>query len=349
MKILFVTDPHASLSEPFAGGTEAFAAHLAGSLVARGHSVDIVAKDADERQPFQLIEFEDSPYSMKDKTHSEYTGQRLYRLFQYGLMSVADYDIVHYHSFTPELFQMGALHSRPAFVSLHIPPNDELKTAYELYEKRHHPQFVAVSERMKTQWHHALSPRHMTTIPNGISIENWPMQQRNPDGHLLWSGRINAHKNPKDAIALAQKANKKLIITGTISDDTYFANEVQPYLSDTITYAGHVSQQQVNQLANGACAYVATAVWQEPFGLSTLEMLASGLPVIGYESAIAPEFRTAPCVRTGEAANPAALLQLIQNLPPVSSQECRAFAATFSMEKCTDLYEAAYQKELDNA
>jgi len=66
MKILIVAGPFISLREPYNGGTEAFIVEHANELVRLGHAVDVIAKDADEKNLFQVIEFPESPLSMKD-------------------------------------------------------------------------------------------------------------------------------------------------------------------------------------------------------------------------------------------------------------------------------------------
>ena len=69
MKILIVAGPFISLREPYNGGTEAFIVELANELVRLGHTVDVIAKDADEKNLFQVIEFLESPFSMKDDSY----------------------------------------------------------------------------------------------------------------------------------------------------------------------------------------------------------------------------------------------------------------------------------------
>lgn len=344
MKILLVTDPMVSLIQPYQGGTEAFTVELAQALVHQGHVVDIVASKGDELMPFQVKEFEESPYSMRDDIHSEYEGQQTYKLLQYGMVDISSYDIVHYHSFNPTIYEMGSLHSNPSIVTLHIPPNDELTVALQLFNKRSRPTFVAISERMRQVWEPLLPGALIVKIVNGINIDQWPLVQHDQDGYLLWTGRINKEKNPLDAIKISEETGIPLKIVGNIANTDYFEQKISPRLSDTIEYIGHVTQQQLRDVIAGARVYVATAVWQEPFGLSILEMLASGLPVVGYESAIAPELQQKPYVHVIPTQDPTLLSTVLAKTPSIKPSGCRSFAMTMTMDNCAAHYDTLYKE-----
>lgn len=346
MRILFVLDPSVVLTEPYAGGTEAFTVDLATELSAQGHRIDVIAASVSESSPFQLIEFNESPYSMRDDIHSEHQGQRIYKEIQFGLMNLNEYDLIHYHSFNPRIYEYASVHSKPSLVTLHIPLNEKLGHALSLYQNRSRPTFVAVSERLKQSWLPVLShsPSDFYTIPNGIDVSKWSNNHDGSDEYMLWSGRINVHKNPLDAIRLAQLIDTPLVMTGRIDDQEYFDEHILPNISDTIRYAGHVDQRSLHNMASKALCFLATATWEEPFGLSIVEMLASGLSVVGYGSAIPPEFRALKGVFYSDKQSVAALEGLVRESRKASAEECRAAAEEFSLQQCAEKYEALYQR-----
>ncbi|MBE7174505.1 MAG: hypothetical protein INR73_28295, partial [Williamsia sp.] len=55
LNILLVSGPSISLKEPYNSGIEAFIVSLAGQLVDEGHTVDVVAGEAEADVSFKLI------------------------------------------------------------------------------------------------------------------------------------------------------------------------------------------------------------------------------------------------------------------------------------------------------
>ncbi|RYE36545.1 MAG: glycosyltransferase, partial [Sphingobacteriaceae bacterium] len=293
MKILLVAGPFISLREPYNGGTEAFIVEHANELVRLGHTVDVIAKDADEKNLFQVIEFYESPLSMKDDSYRptpEWRGQQHYQTLQYGMFDVSSYDVIHYNSFIPEIYAVGALLKTPSVLTLHLPPTEKFVLMYQFFIKHAPVLPISISNRMSEQWK-AFLGKDVDVILNGIVTNKWKLHARNADGYLLWSGRIAKEKNVEAAIQLANYLKQPLKIVGPMFDTKYFHEHVQPQLNEQIEYISHTTQQQLSTLAAGASAYLATATWEEPFGLSTVEMLASGLPIVGFNTAIPPELR----------------------------------------------------------
>jgi glycosyltransferase involved in cell wall biosynthesis len=346
MKILIVAGPFISLREPYNGGTEAFIVEHANELVRLGHTVDVIALDADEKNLFQVVEFYQSPLSMKDDAYRpcpEWLGQQHYQTLQFATFDVSSYDVIHYNSFIAEIYAAGALHKIPAVLTLHLPPTEKFVLMYQFFIKHANVLPIGISTRMSRQWKEHLST-HIEVILNGISLDKWKLQSRNPDGYLLWSGRITKEKNVEAAIHLANYLNLPLRIAGPIFDKNYFRDIVQPQLNGRIKYIDHATQQHLGKLAAGALEFVATAVWEEPFGLSTVEMLASGLPVIGFNTAIPPELRNEKVSIAVDSHNWRDLIKPLETVKNAQPQACRDFAACFDMRKTSAAYVKVYER-----
>ncbi|MET1056637.1 MAG: glycosyltransferase [Pedobacter sp.] len=346
MKILIVAGPFISLREPYNGGTEVFITEHANELVRMGHTVDVIAKDADEKNLFQVIEFHESPFSMKDESYRacpEWLGQQHYQTLQYGMFDVSSYDVIHYNSFIPEIYAVGALLKTPGVLTLHLPPIEKFVLMYKFFIKHATVYPVGVSGRMSRQWQPLLG-RDVETVLNGISVQNWKLQAQTPDGYLLWCGRITKEKNVEAAIELANHLKQPLKIVGSIFDEEYFRNNVQPYLNDQIVYISHVNQQQLNELAAGASAYLATSTWEEPFGLVIVEMLACGLPVVGFNTAIPPELRDEHVAIAVDSHRWQDLIKPLDTAKQSSPEACRNFSASFDMKKTTAAYIRIYDR-----
>ena len=346
MKILLVAGPFISLREPYNGGTEAFIVELANELVRLGHTVDVIAKDADELNSFQVIEFHESPLSMKDDSYRpcpEWLGQQHYQTLQYGMFDVSQYDVVHYNSFIPEIYAVGALHKTPSVLTLHLPPTEKFVLMYTFFVKHAPVLPIGISNRMSEEWKAALG-KEVDVILNGIVLDKWKLQARKADGYLLWSGRIAKEKNVEAAIHLANELKQPLKIVGPLFDKDYFSNHVQPQLNERIDYISHATQPQLSNLAAGASAYLATATWEEPFGLSTVEMLASGLPVVGFTTAIPPELRHENVSIAVDSQDWRDLLKPLDIARNSKPEACRNFAATFDMKKTAAAYVNVYER-----
>ncbi len=346
MKILIVAGPFISLREPYNGGTEAFIVEHANELVRLGHTVDVIAKDADEKNLFQVIEFYESPFSMKDDSYRacpEWLGQQHYQVLQYGILDVSRYDVIHYNSFIPEVYAVGALFKTPSVLTLHLPPTEKFVLMYKFFIK-HAPVIpIGISNRMSEQWKASLG-KDVDVILNGIVLEKWKLHSRKPDGYLLWSGRIAKEKNVKAAIHLANYLKQPLKIVGPMFNKEYFHEHVEPQLNERIEYISHATQQQLNKLTAGASAYLATATWEEPFGLSTVEMLASGLPVVGFNTAIPPELRNEKVSIAVDSNDWRDLIKLLDIAKKSEPEACRDFATSFDMTKTSAAYVNVYER-----
>ncbi|WP_316796514.1 glycosyltransferase [Pedobacter agri] len=347
MKILLVAGPFITLREPYNGGTEAFIVAHANQLVLLGHSVDVIAKDADEKNLFQVIEFSQSPLSMKDDAYrpcAEWLGQQHYQSLQFGMFDVGNYDIIHYNSFIPEIYAVGALFKIPSILTLHLPPTKKFELIYKFFVKHAPALPIAISKRMSERWEPSLG-KDIEVILNGIDLDQWKMYDRNSEeGYLLWSGRITKEKNVEAAIHLANHLKKPLKIIGPIFDQQYFNDFIQPQLSKSIQYISHLNQQELNKFAAGVFAYLATASWEEPFGLSTIEMLASGIPVIGFETAIPPELRNKQVSIAVDSQRWQDLIIPLENIKHATPRECRDFAKTFNIKKTSGEYVKLYER-----
>ncbi len=351
MKILLVAGPFISLREPYNGGTEAFIVEHANELVRLGHTVDVIAKDADEKNLFQVIEFPESPLSMKDDSYRpcpEWLGQQHYQALQYGMFDVSCYDVIHYNSFIPEIYAVGALLKTPSLLTLHLPPIEKFVLVYKFFIKHAPVVPVAVSSRMSKQWKPSLG-KDAEVILVGISLQKWKLHARNTNGYLLWVGRIAKEKNVEAAIQLANELKQPLKIVGAIFDKDYFRDQVQPQLNERIEYISHVTQNQLNELAAGASVYLATATWEEPFGTVIVEMLATGLPVVGFTTAIPPELRNEKVCLAADSHDWRDLIELLDIAKQSEPETCRAFAASFDMAKTSAAYVNAYERIAEKA
>lgn len=342
MNILLVTSPIVDLSEPFRGGTEAFVVNLANALVNRGHSVDVLCKQADETNLFNTISLSESAIRMCDALTSESEGQKQYQAAQFGLIDTQNYNAVHYHSYYHAMYDYACMHERKNIVTLHTPVTPRLSLVHSLNSQRSDDVYIAVSQRLKSQWCEVVGDG-ISVIPNGVDTARFSSATcAIAQDYLLWSGRMCHEKGAHEAIVIARALQRPLVLAGQITDRSYFDTFIAPHLNDTVRYAGHLNYSGLIPLFQGADALLATSLWDEPFGLTTLEALACGTPVIGFNSAIPDELRHEHCVFIVSADEPGEWASALEHSARVKPSTCTAFAAQFSFEHTVDAYEALY-------
>jgi len=130
---------------------------------------------------------------------------------------------------------------------------------------------------------------YIKTIHHGIDMKQFGFQPE-PDDYLLFFGRIHQDKGAREALEIARACNKKLILAGIIQDEAYYHQYVEPHLdNDNAVYVGSVGSVQRNQLLGKAYALLHPINFNEPFGLSVIESMACGTPVIAFNKGSMPE------------------------------------------------------------
>jgi glycosyltransferase involved in cell wall biosynthesis len=122
--------------------------------------------------------------------------------------------------------------------------------------------------------------RHGATafVYNGIDLGEFRFQPVK-SGYDLFLGRLHTVKGHRWAIDGARRTGRRLILAGGW----------RPSLSRRVRYVGQVGGERKAQLlAEAECLWM-PAQWDEPFGLTLVEALASGTPVLGTRRGALPE------------------------------------------------------------
>lgn len=191
------------------------------------------------------------------------------------------FDLIHNQADFPA-HAFAGLVGTPIVTTIHGFSSDRILPMYEPFQHRVH--YVAISEADR---HPAL--HYAATIHHGIALDSFrfdPVGNEN----LLFFGRIHPDKGAKEAIAVARAAGRPLDMYGIVQDRGYHEREVAPANDGiAVRYHGAVGGEQRVRALGSARALLHLINFDEPFGLSVIEAMASGTPVIATRRGSMPE------------------------------------------------------------
>lgn len=254
------------------------------------------------------------------------------------------YDLLHFHHPEVALDLAKRHNSIPIVYTLHDPIYAWYKELFELYASPNQ-HFISIS---KNQRRDAPDLPYAATVYNGVDPQHWPLSTSS-EGYLLCGGRIVAEKGIKEAIQVAKASGHRLLIIGPTSagaSQDYFDQYIKPQLDDQILYLGFVEREQMWRYFQKAKAFLTPVQWEEPFGMTTIEAMACGTPVISLKRGAAPEIIKHG--KTGFITNSIAeMIESVQKVDQLDRAACRDHVKKhFSTSIMVENYEAAYEKIL---
>ena len=110
--------------------------------------------------------------------------------------------------------------------------------------------------------------------------------------YLAFLGRISPEKGVDRAIEIAARAGIPLKIAAKVDkvDRAYYKRRIKPLLKQPgVEFIGEIGESEKGDFLGDAMALLFPIDWPEPFGLVTIEAMASGTPVIAYRRGSVPE------------------------------------------------------------
>jgi len=314
------------------GPWEQVVALLADGLAARGHDVTLFAT-GDSRTTARLRAVCPRPCE-EDKSLDPKVWECMHiaEVFEHA----DDFHIIHNHFDFLPLSYTGLI-STPMVTTIHGFSSPAILPAYERYNGS--SAYVSISDADRSE-----RLDYAATVYHGIDLAQFTFQPGS-GSYLLFFGRIHPDKGAADAIAIAQAVGMPLVMAGPVQDKSYFASEVEPHVDgQTVRYLGTAGPEERNRLLGGAHALLHPIAFAEPFGLSVVEAMACGAPVVAFAKGSMPELirdgETGFIVHTVEEA-----VRALGRVPEISRARCRREAETrFSAERMVEDYIAVYEK-----
>jgi glycosyltransferase involved in cell wall biosynthesis len=317
------------------GPWEQVVATLTDALVDRGVDVTLYAT-GDSRTRARLVSVVEHGYEV-DRTYPVKVFEALHIARCFEDASTGAYDLVHNHfDFLP--LAWSRLVTTQVVTTIHGFSSPAIVPAYAAYNG--HVHYVAISDADRDP---TLS--YAATIHHGIDVGQFPFRDTpDPDGHVVCFGRIHPDKGTHEAIDIARAAGRPIRLYGIVQDERYFDVMVQPRLGRGATFGGAIGGPDRAAALGAASALVHPVEFAEPFGLSVVEAMACGTPVVAYRRGAMPEV-----IRDGVTGflvdDVAGAVAALNRIDELDRRACRTDVdQRFSAQRMADDYLALYHR-----
>jgi glycosyltransferase involved in cell wall biosynthesis len=265
------------------GGTERIASYLTEELVNLGHEVTLFAS-GDSITAANLVPC--VPQALRLDASVRDTIPYYMLMLDRVRQQADDFDILHFHidQFHFPLFRpiagrtVTTLHGR-----------QDLTDLMPLYLGFGDMPLVSISNAQRRPIPKA---NFAGTVHHGIPAHLHQGTAEARGGYLAFLGRISPEKRPDRAIAIARAAGIPLKIAAKVdrADAAYFKTEIEPLLAGGgVEFIGEINDHQKSEFLGNAQALLFPIDWPEPFGLSMIEAMACGTPVLAFRCGSVPE------------------------------------------------------------
>jgi glycosyltransferase involved in cell wall biosynthesis len=185
---------------------------------------------------------------------------------------------------------------------------------------------------------------YIATVHHGVAIDELPLGTGAGPGVVVL-GRIHPDKGIHTAIEVARRAGLPVTICGIVQDERYFAERVAPHIDgDRVVFLGAVGPRRRAEVLGKAAASLHLIDFDEPFGLSVVESMICGTPVVAFGRGSMPEIVdegvTGLLVNTVEQA-----VTAVGRVAAIDRAGCRARATgRFNVGRMVEDYLAVYEK-----
>jgi D-inositol-3-phosphate glycosyltransferase len=318
MRIALVSehaDPTAAPGGEDAGGQNVHVAALARALAARDHTIAVYTRLASPgAEPLvtlapgvQVHRLAAGPAAPLPKD------ELLPHMAEFGAGLGREWarrppDLVHAHFWMSGLASLQGAAGLPIPVAQTFHALGSVKARYQGAKDTSPPERIDAERRIGLACEQVIATCHdevrelahlgipsgkVSVVPCGVDTGTfWPsgaVAPRNSPGRLLTLGRLVERKGIDTAInALPQLPGTELVVAGGPRQDLLSANAEYRRLrdiardrgvSDRVLFTGAVPRTQVPALIRSADVVVCTP-WYEPFGITPLEAMACGVPVV---------------------------------------------------------------------
>jgi glycosyltransferase involved in cell wall biosynthesis len=383
LKIAIIAPPWLKLFPGCFYGIELVVQNLASRLTEQGHHVELFSVAGSKTKVTKLHWYhKEEQYKHIHRPYYE-SASILIAHIQYALniiRSQGDFDIVHDHnSYLGAAILANARDIPPVLHTFHEPFTDDRmltrgipdnRLMFDQYRRLEGMYFNGVSKAQIKNAPPAIKKHMRGVVYNGVDL-NDHIYSAKKDNYYVNIGSLTPEKGVDVAVKICYELGLNLKLAGTIGggivspeqlkkelrkralkerEDPYFRYFRQRILSylkpNQIEYLGTVSGNKKKKLYAGAKAFLNPIDRDEPFGLSVVDALASGTPVVTYRRGAMPEI-IQHGVNGFIADNYREVKQYVKRIPEIDPADCRkSVEKRFSSQVMADNYVDLYKQIL---
>lgn len=183
---------------------------------------------------------------------------------------------------------------KPILITLHGTLDDPYIPKYfPLFKNYKNVYFISISDAQRKPFP---SLNFIKTIHHGLDIEK--LFRFNPvgDKHIIWSGRAIPEKGLDIVLSVVKRVKKSAKVFPMIKEDYlhWLHDEIIKkrnliYQAAKIYIDFDVNRKELNHHYQSGKLFLFPLQWEEPFGLTLIESMACGTPVVAYGRGSIPE------------------------------------------------------------
>jgi glycosyltransferase involved in cell wall biosynthesis len=283
MKIAQISPLMESVPPRLYGGSERIVSYLTDELVRQGHDVTLFAS-GDSVSSAKLVRCVPMALRLDANVRDPIP---YYMLMLDRVREMADeFDILHFHidQFHFPLFRPIA---NRTVTTLH--GRQDLHDLKPLYVGFSDMPLVSISNSQRKPIANA---NFAATVYHGLPLQILKPTYQPSGNYVAFLGRISPEKRPDRAIRIAQALGVPIKIAAKIDkvDEAYFRESIAPLFNQPgVEYIGEIDERSKSEFLGQASALLFPIDWPEPFGLSMIEAMACGTPVLAFRCGSVPE------------------------------------------------------------
>jgi glycosyltransferase involved in cell wall biosynthesis len=265
------------------GGTERVVSYLTEELVSQGHEVTLFAS-ADSITTANLVPC--APRALRLDPRARDPVPHIILMLDDLLQRADAFDIVHFHI---DYFHFPLFRSHPVSTLTTLHGRQDLFDHKAFYLRFCDVPLVSISDAQRAP---IAGANFVGTVYHGLPLQLYPPTFKPRDGYLAFIGRISPEKRPDRAIAIARRTGIPLKIAAKVDkvDEAYFRESIEPMLHGPgVEFIGEIDEHAKTGFLGNAAALLFPVDWPEPFGLSMIEAMACGTPVLAFRCGSVPE------------------------------------------------------------
>jgi glycosyltransferase involved in cell wall biosynthesis len=283
MKIAQISPLMESVPPRLYGGSERIVSYLTDELVRQGHDVTLFAS-GDSVSSANLVRCVPMALRLDANVKDPIP---YYMLMLDRVREMADeFDILHFHidQFHFPLFRPIA---QRTVTTLH--GRQDLHDLKPLYVGFSDMPLVSISNSQRKPIANA---NFAATVYHGLPAQTLKPNYKPTGDYVAFLGRISPEKRPDRAIRIAQALGLRIKIAAKIDkvDEAYFREHIASLFNlPGVEYIGEIDERSKSEFLGEASALLFPIDWPEPFGLSMIEAMACGTPVLAFRCGSVPE------------------------------------------------------------